>query len=312
MHGVDVTHTQFDDWRSRVALKMQPLHMEHGGGVDQFRAHVKLLEASGAQLWDIDTSAHGFERTARDAQHPGGDVISIAVQLAGCSRATVGGVERAVTPGSYTIFDWSMPQSRWFEETSRTAVFRVPKPLLSASAGSIRRVAGTVMSCEEDTGVLIGRVVSGLLDAWKEDRWAYGPDVASASFGLLMRLLEATLAGDDEPESGRTSELAIRIRTHIERHLGDPDLSPRRIADAHFISRRQLDYVFSQIDGRGVATWIRHARLHRIRTDLVDPLQRNRSIEEIADRWGLVGSTMSRAYSREFGESPSSTRRGVR
>jgi AraC-like DNA-binding protein len=110
------------------------------------------------------------------------------------------------------------------------------------------------------------------------------------------------------PETGHES-LRGRIRAHILEHLHDPDLAPRTVAAAHYISTRSLDRLF-QGEEYTVAEWIRVQRLDRCRRDLADPALRDRPIRAIASRWGLASAPhFSRAFRAAYGLSPENYRR---
>ena len=87
----------------------------------------------------------------------------------------------------------------------------------------------------------------------------------------------------------------------MDRHLDDPGLTAERIAREHHISTRHLNRVFHR-KAQSPAAWIRQRRLHRSHTDL---LQSQRSITEIAYRWGFGdAASFSKAFKRAYGMSP--------
>ncbi|MEU8386459.1 helix-turn-helix domain-containing protein [Streptosporangium sp. NPDC048865] len=102
-----------------------------------------------------------------------------------------------------------------------------------------------------------------------------------------------------------------RVDAFVERHLGDPALTPDGIAAAHGISTRHLYTLFRE-EGRTVAAWIRERRLERCRRDLADPSLRDRSIHAIAARWGFTDKAhFSRAFRARYDMTPSDCRHGL-
>jgi hypothetical protein len=89
-----------------------------------------------------------------------------------------------------------------------------------------------------------------------------GPDeenLADAVCALVLSLHRPdALAGD--ATAAPPAALAARMQQHIEHHLDERDLSPERIARAHYISTRQLHKLFAA-DGVSVSAWIRGRRL---------------------------------------------------
>ncbi|MFF0561620.1 helix-turn-helix transcriptional regulator [Streptomyces sp. NPDC004266] len=95
-----------------------------------------------------------------------------------------------------------------------------------------------------------------------------------------------------------------RVKDHVMRHLGDPDLSPSRIAEAHFMSVRYLHKLF-QLEGTTVSGWIRAQRLERCRRELLRPMAREVGVAAVAQRWGFVSpSHFSRIFRAAYGMTP--------
>lgn len=72
------------------------------------------------------------------------------------------------------------------------------------------------------------------------------------------------------PPPSRRRALLQRIHAFIEARLGDSELNPTTVADAHYISVRYLHKLF-QTEQVTVADHIRRRRLDRCRRDLLDP-----------------------------------------
>jgi transcriptional regulator GlxA family with amidase domain len=90
------------------------------------------------------------------------------------------------------------------------------------------------------------------------------------------------------------------VRVYIDRHLGDPSLSPATIAAANAISLRTLHRLFEATD-TSVHAAIRNARLDRCHAELVRG--GGESVTAIAFRWGFRNmSSFSRAFRERYGE----------
>jgi AraC-like DNA-binding protein len=134
------------------------------------------------------------------------------------------------------------------------------------------------------------------------------PDIAESMVGLVRGL-----HGRRHPSplaNGRTSTaLRQRIRTYIDLHLGDPDLSRESIAREACISVSYLDKLF---EAAGTSVWqaIRMQRLERCRRDLADTRLTGVRILDIATRWGFrSASHFTRSFDAAYGQSPSAFRR---
>ena len=107
------------------------------------------------------------------------------------------------------------------------------------------------------------------------------------------------------PSGAGGRELMLgRVKAYIEAHLGDPDLSPARIAEANSISVRYLYKLFER-EETAVSEWVRHRRLDRSRRDLADPALSHETIIAIASRLGWASAAhFSRLFHATYGCSP--------
>jgi AraC-like DNA-binding protein len=160
----------------------------------------------------------------------------------------------------------------------------------------------------------LGALVSSLVVHMHEHLDDYGPADRMRLSTALADLLTVGLAGRLDlralvPRDSHRRVLLLRIRALIDQRLGDPDLTPGLIADAHHISVRYLHKLF-ETEGTTVAGWIRARRLERCRRDLLDPALQARPVHAIAGCWGLVDAQhFSRAFRAAYGMPPAEYRR---
>jgi AraC-like DNA-binding protein len=110
-------------------------------------------------------------------------------------------------------------------------------------------------------------------------------------------------------DSRTSTVLRQRIRTYIDLHLGDPNLSRESIAREHCISVSYLDKLFDA-DGTSVWQTIRTQRLDRCRRDLADTRLTGLRVSDIATRWGFrSASHFTRSFDAAYGQSPAAFRR---
>src|SRR5262249_24383264 len=90
----------------------------------------------------------------------------------------------------------------------------------------------------------------------------------------------------------------------IERHLGDGELEPQRIARGLGISTRYLHALFEHGD-ESVMRYLLRRRIERCREDLADAHKAHRTIADIAFAWGFSDvSHFGRAFKAAFGLAP--------
>lgn len=132
------------------------------------------------------------------------------------------------------------------------------------------------------------------------------PQVSEHLFGALSHLMAvAPLAGDDAGESHQAGARRHReVRSFIELHYADPDLSVERIAKSIGISTRYAAKSFV-CAGDTPRRYILAVRLERAAEMLRDCACRDRSITEIAFSCGFnSASHFSNAFRSCYGLSP--------
>ena len=92
--------------------------------------------------------------------------------------------------------------------------------------------------------------------------------------------------------------------TTIERKLGDPDITPARIAQIEGISERYLQKLFEG-SGDNFTHYLRERRLQRCWADLGNASEAHRSVSDIAFGCGFSDAAhFSRSFRDRFGLSP--------
>ena len=134
---------------------------------------------------------------------------------------------------------------------------------------------------------------------------------AEVGFRVLHTVIEryacATTVGDGRLKPARDAAIVYRARQYIREHLAEP-ITLDRIAGAVSSSPRTLSRAFVDVLSDTPGDYVRRARLHRIRRDLMAERQGTRAIATIAARWGLhEPGRMSRWYGALFGELPGDT-----
>jgi AraC-like DNA-binding protein len=149
------------------------------------------------------------------------------------------------------------------------------------------------------------RIAAGLADG------TVSPDNGDLTEATLdiIRALHGDHHPARTPEATGRGELLRRIQRHMDANLADPNLTPARIAAAHFVSVRLLHRLFAA-QGTTVGRWLRDRRLERCRRDLAHPALGHLGTAEIAAAWGFRSpSHFSRAFRSAYGCAPSEARR---
>jgi AraC-like DNA-binding protein len=194
---------------------------------------------------------------------------------------------------------WSFTAETPSEYTVLKAQPRDLGPRCELRAGALVREPGGFAPALE---TFVRSLAYGLMDGSITEG---DPGVGDCLLGA-MRAVLATAGGEAE---SRQARLLAQITTYIDANLADPELTPRSIADRHYISVRQLHKLF-EAEPLTVNRWIRHRRLDRCRAELADPALAHEPVRAIAERWGLGSpSYFAHAFRLAFGCSPQEYRR---
>ena len=275
-----------------------------------FRGSVSRRRLGETSLIAMTSRPH---RAVRTAEHisPGPAEYLLSVQLAGSATFAQDGRRCRVGPGDMVFYDSTRPVEITSGEGYRSLCFRFPTAGAGCRAGDL--TATTLPAARGLTPALAG-LLTGLHEALGTGS---RPDavVATARHAaeLARTMFDDELArrGLGRHGLGSHAELRDRIDRHIDEHLAEPDLSPRTVAAALFVSTRHLHAVCAE-DGRSVARTIRERRLHRCLEDLADPSRAAVPVSAIALRWGFANATrFGQLVKGATGRTPVAYRRAV-
>jgi AraC-like DNA-binding protein len=231
------------------------------------------------------------------------------VQLEGESINRQDGREAKLGPGDLTLCDTTRPYEIRFEAANRMFVVGIPETLLRRHLASPESVVAVPMSGSSG--------LSGLLSQFLRDFWGRcGDDIDPIIIPRIGRaILDLTASAYTcvpQAHSDRSSVATshrVRIVNYIEAHLGDPDLTPMRVADACKMTARYLHHLFSE-ESETVARYILRRRLEECSRALTLATQRTRTVTSIAFDFGFNSPThFGRVFRARYGITPREYRR---
>ncbi|MDR7275244.1 helix-turn-helix domain-containing protein [Catenuloplanes atrovinosus] len=269
-------------------------------------AAVRLEQPAEARLgfWRLGTATSVYSHEGSGLQLSRGpdelreaapDLVALAVQTSGVGDYRQHGICRTVRAGDLMLVDLTAPYDYRWTGTGGSFAVQVEHGRLGLPVETIRRAARhldrdpATYRMLRDHLVQLRRDVDGI-DALPGPAALVGTATASLVRALIMTAADQPADADDR---------LARIRYWVMRHLGDPDLSPARIADEHDISLRTL-YNLWRHPTLSLAQWIMRERLEAVRRDLTLPSPQ--PIGAIAQRWGFADAThFSRRFRAEYG-----------
>jgi AraC-like DNA-binding protein len=257
-------------------------------------------------------------RTAALVRRSDPELYQVALTLRGRQGVAQVGREALVGTGEVTVYESSRPYDALALPTDGSTVegivVNVPRAMAPLPAARMDRLLAVSLPGATGTGALLARFLHGVI----AESAAYEPGEAARLGALVVDLIALFLARHADcvsgtvPSGDQRAALRASVRFFIERHLGDPDLTPATIAAAHHISVRYLHLLF-QHEGVPVAAWVRRRRLEQCRRDLADPGLARVPIHAIAARWGpRRPEEFSKAFRAAYGRTPSDYRHCAR
>ncbi|MFF6916425.1 helix-turn-helix domain-containing protein [Streptomyces sp. NPDC012466] len=249
-------------------------------------------------------------RTAQGAATDGHAYLFARIQLEGTAVLEQDGRTAHLRSGTLAFHDASRPFTLVLPEPHRAHVLMLPRPMLRLGEPEIRRLTARAVGDPQDgPPARILPLLSGLAQEIDSVSPPVRERLARTVADLLSTLAEELLATDTRAAGGSGPETILdRIKETIETRLGEPELTPRLLADEHHISLRYLHKLF-HAQGISVNGWIRRRRLDACRTELARPGSAHLTISAVAARWGFISpSHFNHAFRTAYGMSPTQWR----
>ncbi|MFI6937440.1 helix-turn-helix domain-containing protein [Streptomyces sp. NPDC050287] len=281
-------------------------------GPDPIQARIQTMALGPSQLSVVSYTSMSSQRTPKLIRQSDREMYQLSLTLAGQHSIEQARTYAALGPGDLLLYDSSRPFTASAgppSEVSRTLLLQLPRHLLPLPEKVVAPLCGAALDGRSGVGRLLSQLLTALTDTHADltsrDSIRLGATAVDLATVLLAHHADRqTLL----PTGSRQRALFEQISAHIATHLGDPHLTPRAIAAAHFISTRYLHRIFQQ-HGTAVSDVIRQQRLARCRRDLADPAQRAVPIAAIAMRWGYPRpSDFTRSFRAATGMTPSEYR----
>jgi acetamidase/formamidase/AraC-like DNA-binding protein len=252
--------------------------------------------------------------TAQDfAGLPGRKDTSILIGFVQYGRGHIGDGGRRVSEfadGDLWVCDAQTPWSLQFRNDFELLLLQLPRERMAGRMGRAPVVSGTVLG--ETVAAAAARPVMRVLAS--QFAMAEDGDLIAGEIAVTELVVSSMLAEARPDEDSATQVQAghfARVCAIIEARLRDPDLSIACIAKEEGLSPRYIQRLFEGHD-RSFSEHVRHRRLEHCRLELVNPQHADRSIAEIAFRWGFPDQAhFSRVFSAAYGTSPRDFRKSA-
>ncbi len=246
---------------------------------------------------------HTREHVARTRE----PLFFLQIQLEGTSRVCQDGREVALQSGDLVLLDYTRPYHMCFDVANKVLVVGIPDTQLRRQLANPDRVVAYLMSYKDSLNSLLSDFALGFWRQCEAGTEGAAANLASALLNLTAAAY-ASLAEAHAMSSEHVEALRLRIIRHIEKHLGDSDLSPKSIAAMLATSPRYVHSIFTRGD-ETVSRYILRRRLEESARALSSSAQRSRSVSAIAFDYGFASCTnFGKVFREHYGMTPTEYR----
>jgi AraC-like DNA-binding protein len=229
--------------------------------------------------------------------------LFICRQHAGLLALEQDGRQLVLGVGDVTLLDPNLPYAARFSAASKLLVVKVTRDALEARVGRIRDLTAIALKPSKPenrwTSSFLAMLptVSGRLTVTAEE-------IAS---NQVLDLVAMSLLCTGDSSRSRISSWSLsllRVRSAIEARLSDPKLNAAAVAEAAGVSVRYANGLLAK-ECTSIMRLALAMRLQRCRQALEDPLQKHRTLREIARGWGFSDMThFGRSFRAMYGVLP--------
>ncbi|MGY6019001.1 helix-turn-helix domain-containing protein [Streptomyces spinosirectus] len=300
---------RFEAWTERLGRTHAPMQLASDCAAD-YHGEQRIVGLGDVTVWPATFDHLVFRRTPKLVRQSDPEVYHLSLLRRGEGAASWGRQQVA-----YRIDDFhTNTSSRSYDiSTGPDPVtligVEIPRSLVALPAQRADRVIGSRVSSREGVGALLAQFLIQLVSDTAPYQPSDGPRLGAVVADLVTAVFAHALDADRRlPPETRARTLTLHIKAFIRRRLGDPELTPDRIAAAHHISRSYLYRLF-QAEGTTVGAYIREQRLKNACRDLADPALRTMPIHAVGARWGFPrAAEFTRAFRAAQGVPPSEYR----
>jgi len=299
-------HARLDYWNGLHSTVMVPTVTD----VTDMSCFAPSMTRSGvgglwvAQMYSSSSVVHhAREHVARTQE----ELFFLKVQLEGSARFSQDGREASLQAGDFTLIDSTRPYHMTFDAPNKMLVFGIPHALLKRQLANPERLVGTGMGYDDNLNSILSDFA---LRLWRQ----CGLGINGSAGNLASALLSLVAASYDKLAEARAlgsthlEALRLRIIHHIERHLGDCDLSPASIAAMLATSSRYVHSIFTRGD-ETVSRYILRRRLEESARLLASTSHRSLSVSAIAFDHGFASCTnFGKVFREHYGMTPTEYR----
>lgn len=300
-----------DRWTQIVSQTYFPLTLNYGNHEkDTFQGSLKVWkakESSGYSLSRLCSDRAEYSRSQSQISEDNHSSFLVTIPLRTSVFFSQHGKNLSCPPGHFIVEQGDAPYRFGYASPNDMWVFKIPGGSMRTRIRRPERYSQHCFSVQKG----IGCAFVEFLMICSQHVNECSAEEQNRLFEQALNMLSLVLEQDERVLNSDQSHLKtahlMRIERYISANLGDPDLTPARIAHFCGISLRYLHKLFAD-SGYTVSEWVRVQRLEAAHREL-ETLPEGVNIGEVAYRWGFSNQAQfSRVFRQQFGYSASELR----
>lgn len=296
-----VTARSVSEWAEACSKAFVPLSVHCVA--PRFTASLEQTElGAGVSVTHVSSEGSVVSRGAGVIARDPREYLLVSVHREGRGSVEQHGRVAELLPGQAAAYDASVPYALRFPDRMSELVLQVPRRVVTRSGNGFDDLTARVLPASASL-TLLTNLMAAVSPA--EGR-PHSPAEDDLLADAAITLLRGALLPSGEPPTSRidTRLTNAAMRSYVDQHLADPELSVERLAAEHHVSVRLVHKIFSE-SGETPASYVRRRRLARARGLLLD----GSGVAGAALRSGFTDAdTFTRAFKREYGIPPSALR----
>ena len=277
----DVVCDYLLDVNTRFDVSRESLTRFNGTLVRHDFGRLTLMDVRSREPFTVSRNLH---RTAQaDAEF-----AMLNVQIAGTTIINQAGRTARLAPGEMVLYDSRMPHHGrgWGNSDVRGLLLRIPREEIIHRIPYLEAVSTVTLDSHKTLTRLAFDMLLSLHRQLQTGETETDAELAGALLDTIAAAASSSFRNTDDHFSGSAHALLRRVKSYIDCHLFNPDLSPEQIARAHKVTARYLNKLFAREDA-SITRWVCKRRLQKCAELLGGPLGRRRNIDEIAYQCGF-------------------------
>ena len=296
------------DWSDIAAATLSPLPRDAANAGD-FAGRPVTACKSPVRIAEIYSDRQLVSHNGAQVAQGNWQMHFLHLQLEGESVNRQDRREARLTPGDFTICDNGRPYEIEFDEPIRMLVLGFSDDLMKRYLQYPQSITAIPISGSKGMGGLVSEFLNSVWSrCLAEKDFEIDAGVTDAILGLVANAYRREL-GSTIGHNSLAAAHRVRIIDYIEENLGDPQLTPTRIAQTFRITTRYLHHLFSE-EEETIARYILRRRLEDCARALTAPSLRKRTITSIAFDHGFSSAThFGRVFRTRYNLTPREYRR---